>query len=142
MDRPTLETRVENFDRRLERVEQILPTLATKDDLKAFPTKEDVKVFLTKEDAKVFLTRKDAKVFATKADLAQYAVEQRAYLHGEFRRAILHDMRVLFEEQQHFIRVLAEGIQRCNERLARVDAESRSRDAHLDGRLQRLERRP
>ena len=41
---------VKNLDRRMSAVEQILPTLATKEDLKAFATKEDLKAFATKDD--------------------------------------------------------------------------------------------
>jgi len=44
--------RLNNLDRRLSNVEQILPTLATKEDLKAFATKDDLKAFATKEDLK------------------------------------------------------------------------------------------
>ncbi len=51
-----VEAMVNNFDRRLTSVEQILPTLATKEDLKAFATKEDLKAFATKEDLKAFAT--------------------------------------------------------------------------------------
>jgi hypothetical protein len=43
MPRPTTPQVLENIDRRLTTVEQILPTLATKDDLKRFATKEDMK---------------------------------------------------------------------------------------------------
>lgn len=39
-----------NLDLRVSRIEQILPTLATKEDLKAFATKEDLKAFATKDD--------------------------------------------------------------------------------------------
>jgi hypothetical protein len=46
---------MENFDRRLSAVEQILPTLATKDDLTAL--REDLKAFATKEDLKLYPTR-------------------------------------------------------------------------------------
>jgi len=45
------------LDERLGRVEQILPTLATKEDLKTFATKEDLKTFATKEDLKAYPTR-------------------------------------------------------------------------------------
>jgi hypothetical protein len=45
-----MEDRLENMDRRLDRIEHILPTLATKDDLQAFATKDDLKAFATKED--------------------------------------------------------------------------------------------
>jgi hypothetical protein len=48
---------VKNLDQRLSAVEQILPTLATKEDLKAFATKEDLKAFATKEDLKAYPTR-------------------------------------------------------------------------------------
>lgn len=47
-----MEDRLENLDLRLSRIEQVLPTLATKDDL---------------------------KVFATKADMAQVESQQRAF---------------------------------------------------------------
>lgn len=45
-----MEEVLRNLDRRLTNVEQILPTLATKEDLKAFATKEDLKAFATKEE--------------------------------------------------------------------------------------------
>ena len=48
---------VKNLDQRLSAVERILPTLATKEDLKAFATKEDLKAFATKEDLKAYPTR-------------------------------------------------------------------------------------
>ena len=38
-----MEEVLKNIDLRLTNVEQILPTLATKDDLTAFATKEDLK---------------------------------------------------------------------------------------------------
>ena len=51
-----------NLDLRVSRIEQILPTLATKEDLKAFATKEDLKAFATKEDLKAFTTKEDLKI--------------------------------------------------------------------------------
>jgi hypothetical protein len=39
---------VKNLDQRVSAVEQILPTLATKEDLKAFATKEDLKAYPTR----------------------------------------------------------------------------------------------
>ncbi len=45
------------LDERLGRVEQILPTLVTKDDLRAFATKEDLRAYATKEDLKAHPTR-------------------------------------------------------------------------------------
>lgn len=43
------EDRLDNLDRRLDRIEQILPTLATKEDLKPHATKEDLRAYATKE---------------------------------------------------------------------------------------------
>ena len=41
---------LQGFEPRLARVEQILPTLATKADITALATKEDLKGYATKED--------------------------------------------------------------------------------------------
>ncbi len=83
MTRPNLEERlarveihVKNIDLRLERVEQILPTLATKDDLRGVPTVDDPKGFLTKDDAKAFLTKEDAKAFLTKEDAKAFLTKE------------------------------------------------------------------
>jgi hypothetical protein len=38
-----MEDRLENLDRRLDRIEQMLPTLATKGDLKAFATRDEMR---------------------------------------------------------------------------------------------------
>ena len=43
MDDMMIEDRLENIDRRVTRIEQILPTLATKDDLRAFATLDDLR---------------------------------------------------------------------------------------------------
>ena len=43
MDDTMIATHLENLDRRLATVEQILPTLATKDDLKVLATKEELR---------------------------------------------------------------------------------------------------
>ena len=43
MDSAMIDEYLENIDRRLIKLEQILPALATKDDLKAFATKEDLR---------------------------------------------------------------------------------------------------
>lgn len=52
MNATEMEDVLKKLDRRLLNVEQILPTLATKEDLKAYATKEDLKAFATKEDLK------------------------------------------------------------------------------------------
>ena len=45
-----MEDVLKNLDRRLTNVEQVLPRLASKDDLQAFATKDDLKAFATKDD--------------------------------------------------------------------------------------------
>lgn len=50
MNATEMEEVLKNLDRRLTNVEQILPTLATKDDLKAFATKEDLKAYPTRQE--------------------------------------------------------------------------------------------
>ena len=61
MDDNTIATHLENLDRRLARVEQILPTLATKDDLKNFATKDDLANFATKDDLLGFSTKEETR---------------------------------------------------------------------------------
>ena len=45
-----MESLFENIDARLIRIEQFLPTVATKDDLARFATKDDLAPFATKDD--------------------------------------------------------------------------------------------
>jgi hypothetical protein len=68
MDQSDMETLIRNVDartRRIEerttRIEQILPTLVTKEDAKAFLTKEDAQAFATKDDLKQFATKDDVR---------------------------------------------------------------------------------
>jgi hypothetical protein len=56
-----MEERLGTIEHRLDRIEQILPTLATKDDLKAFATKDDLKAFATKDDLQAFATKVDLR---------------------------------------------------------------------------------
>ena len=77
---------VKNLERRLSAVEQILPTLATKEDLKAFATKEDLKAFATKEDLKEAL-----KSYATRVEMEEKFEEARRFalvLHEDLKSDI------------------------------------------------------
>ena len=80
MDSTMIDAHLENIDRRLTKLEQILPTLATKDDLKSLATKDDLKAFATKED-----------------------------LRAEHERSRL-DMRMLLEHQDSKLELLAEHV--------------------------------
>ena len=70
-----IEDRLDNLDRRLDRIEQILPALATKEDLRPYATKEDLRLAL--ED------------YPTKADLTE-ALGQ-AFQRAEANARILHE---------------------------------------------------
>lgn len=61
MEQHEIETHIKKIAGRTERIEQILPTLATKEDLKAFATKEDLKAYATKDDLKAYPTRNEVK---------------------------------------------------------------------------------
>jgi hypothetical protein len=156
-----VETHVRNIDLRLQRVEQILPTLATKDDLKGMPTVDDPKGFVTKDDLKGMPTVDDPKGFATKEDLkaelrnypTRAEVDAMFAREGEVMRTFVlevveksaadtrHEMRVLFERQQTWFHTMLDAIGSVREDIRQVDAGSRARDAALDERLRRLERR-
>jgi hypothetical protein len=100
-----MEDRFENLDHRLDRIEQILPTLATKDDLQAFATKAE-QTFATKDDLKAFATKDDLEAFATKDDLKAFATKDD--LREAFERAS-RETRALFENVIDRIKILGEG---------------------------------
>lgn len=71
-----MEDLLKNLDLRVERIEQILPTLATKDDLKAFATKDELKAGLEEVMRYTLMlheqTRDDIQLLASHvADLSQ-----------------------------------------------------------------------
>jgi len=140
MDQHELETRIKNIDDRTTRIEQILPTLATKDDLKGFPTKddpqgfatkEDLKAFATKEDLKAFATKEDLKAFATKKDLEAFATKDdlKAFpTRDEMQTAIKeegertrHNFNAVAERIEDSVRLIAEGHVELDKRLTRVE---------------------
>jgi hypothetical protein len=98
-----VEAMVRNLDHRVDRIEQILPTLATKEDLKAFATKKDLEAFATKKDLEAFATKKDLEAFATKKDLEAFATKEEL-------RALRTDMREGFDEARRFTLVLHEDL--------------------------------
>lgn len=100
-----MEDVLKNLDRRLTNVEQILPTLATKEDLKAFATKEDLKAFATKEDLKACATKEDLEALATKEELKQGLSEVRAH-------AVM-----LFEQTQEQLGIIATHLADISQRL-------------------------
>ncbi len=109
-----IEDRFDNLDRRLDRIEQILPTLATKDDLKAYATKDDLKAYPTKDDLK-----NELKAFATKDDLKAYPTKDD--LRNELKAFATKDD--LAELGNRFLSALAQGFE---------EAQRHTRELHAD----------
>jgi len=107
-----MEDVLKNLDRRLTNVEQILPILATKDDLKAFATKDDLKAFATKDDLKAFATKDDLKAFATKDDLKALRQEMKTLFSEAKRHAS-----ILFERTQEQLEIIATHVADISQRL-------------------------
>lgn len=57
-----MEDALQNIDRRLSSVEQILPTLATKADLERFATKKDLERFATREELQAVSIRAQVQI--------------------------------------------------------------------------------
>lgn len=93
MDQDMIARHLENLDRRLAKVEQILPTLATKDELTTLATREELSAAVA--------------LLATKEEL-RAAVAPLATRHDihELRR----HMEVLIEDQRSDTRLLAEHL--------------------------------
>jgi hypothetical protein len=98
-----MEVLLKNLDDRLARIERILPTLATKDDLRGFPTAEDPKGFATRADLSAFATKDDLQAFATKTDLDDG----------------LNGLRILIEHSRDETRLLAEHVSRLLDKVER-----------------------
>ena len=107
MDDTMIATHLENLDRRLAQVEQILPTLATKADLLTLATKADLLTLATKADLLTLATKEELLTLATKEQLAE-AIAPLATQVGldELRR----HMNILHEDLRSDIRLLAEHV--------------------------------
>ena len=112
MDGRTMEEVLENLNRRVDRIEQILPTLATKDDL-----------------------QKAIAPLATKAELrnavAGLATKEEVRAEGERTRAHFDAVAERLEEQ---IRLLAEGLLSLTRQFEEFKAETNARFAEVDRR--------
>jgi hypothetical protein len=76
MDATMIDEHLENIDRRLTRIEQILPSLATKAEFQTLATKDALKTLATKEDLKTLATKEELKTLATKEDLKTLATKE------------------------------------------------------------------
>ena len=107
MEHDVIATHLENLDRRLASVEQILPTLATRDEIGLLATKEDLLVLATKDEIQVLATKEEIRLLATKEELVA-AIAPLATQDGldELRR----HMNILHEDLRSDIRLLAEHV--------------------------------
>jgi len=140
----SLDHHVRNLDHRVGVIEQILPTLATKNDLKGVPTEEDPKGFATRADLERFPTEEDSKGFATKADLERFATKE----------DLKEGLREEGERSRRYMKVLVEAVhdtvnraldvqmgqtQRLEEHGARLDAHD-GKIGRIDVRVTAIER--
>lgn len=140
MDRTAMDRLIRNIDERLARVEQILPTLATKDELKTLATKKDLEALATKKELEALATKKDLETLATKAELTAAIAplvtreEMHAAIREEGERTRRH-FDVVAERMHDEVKLSLEGHQRLSER---VDDLERTTSA-LDRRVGLLE---
>ncbi|MBP7570209.1 MAG: hypothetical protein KBA95_09145 [Acidobacteria bacterium] len=110
-------------------MEQILPTLATKEDLKPLATKEELKALATKEEL---------KALATKEELREAVAKLATRLREEGERSRRY-MKILIEDVKDTIALDAERLTAVDERDAKQHAESVEADQALDRRVTALE---
>ena len=119
-----MDQRVGNCERRLDRIEQILPTLATRDDLRVaiapLATKEELRaavaLLATKEElrAAVALLATKEELRAAIAPLATKEELRHAVSESEQRLRVHFD--VVAESLRHQIQLLAEAVAVLSER--------------------------
>ena len=118
-----MEQRLENVERRVDRIEQILPTLATREDLKAaiapLATKAELREAITASEQRM-CARMDALAEGLRADMREdmrthvataiVASEQRVRTHFD----------VVAESLRDDIRLVAEAVVTLSERIDRA----------------------
>ena len=125
MEQPELGTVVRNLDGRVARIEQILPTLVTKEDLKAalapLPTRDEMHEAIEKA------IQKAVDPLATKVEVRDEG--QRTRRHFD----------VVAESLRGDIQLIAEGQVALQQRFEELRTELKSDIGGLDRRLMRLE---
>ena len=150
-----IETRIRNIDERTRRMEQILPTLASRDEVQACVTRSElqeiVKTLATRDDLKIFATKDDLKAFATKEDLKAYATKQdlKAHPTRDEMTALIREegectrrhFDIVAERMDERFERLVEGHSALEARVGGVRRELKADIASHDKRLMRLEAR-
>jgi hypothetical protein len=116
MDTTMIDEHLENIDRRLTRIEQILPSLATKAEIATLATKAEIATLATKAEIATLATKAEIATLATKAEIATLATKAELAAAvaplatkdniGELRRY----MDILNEDQRSNTRLLAEHL--------------------------------
>ena len=124
MDTAMIDAHLENIDRRLTNLERILPTLVTKDELKALATKEELRLAIeplaTKDELRLAIeplaTKEELRLaiepLATKEEL-RLAIEPLA-TKGELREGferVRQHLTILIEHQGDKIQLLIDHVQ-------------------------------
>jgi hypothetical protein len=120
MDTAMIDAHLENIDRRLTNLEQILPTLATKEELTALATKADLTALAAKEALRLAVeslaTKEELRLaiepLATKEEL-RLAIEPLA-TKGELREGferVRQHLTILIEHQDDKIQLLIDHVQ-------------------------------
>ena len=105
-----MEAVLRNLDVRVGRIEQILPTLATKADLERFATKTDLERFATKADLERFATKTTLELSAIRGDLE--ASERRLRVLFEHLSGSVETLAVHLSDQMHRLSGLVERLDR------------------------------
>ena len=130
MEQPELEIVVRNLDGRAARIEQILPTLVTKEDLKValepLPTREEMHEAIRKA-TEPLATRAELELLATKVEMREEGERTRRHFD------------VVAESLTGDIRLIAEGQVHLQQSFEELRTELKTDIAGLDRRLKRLE---
>ena len=129
MNRESMEDVLRSLDRRIGRIEQVLPTLATKDEIRNLATRDEIRNLATRDEIRNLATRDELARFATKDDMLAEGARTRAHFDAVAER---------LESQ---IRIIAEGLMSLNKRFEDFRSETRTNFATVDRRLLRLEAR-
>ena len=136
MEPQPLEEVVRNVDMRLRHVEQILPTLATKAELRE-AIAAAVAPLATKAELHTAIAEAIAPL-ATRAELQETRSELREEMRNEGKRTRRH-FDVVAERLEGHIRLIAEGQVLLQERFEDLRTDLKADIAQLDRRVMRLE---
>ena len=134
MARSVVRTLLENLDRRVGVIEQKLPTLATKDDLKGLATKEELQSLATKEELRGLATKEEVRSLAMKDEIRNLAAQMATKDDlREFGTQLRLEMKILFEEQWEKIKGLFDAYRHHDEKLDRQAARLDGHDRAING---------